>query len=107
MQVLVLGGCGSQGRAALYDLSRNEGVDQVTCADIQSELLDSFEFIDKVNIRAVRIDAADPNALASIMDKNYDVVLDFLPPQCIRTVTEAARLLLHDDNEIITDRPGR
>ena len=31
MQVLVLGGCGSQGRAALYDLSRNESVDQVTC----------------------------------------------------------------------------
>ena len=26
---LVLGGCGSQGRAALYDLSRNESVDFV------------------------------------------------------------------------------
>ena len=59
MQVLVLGGCGSQGRAALYDLSRNESVDQVTCADIQPELLDSFDFIDKANIRAVRIDATD------------------------------------------------
>ncbi len=28
--------------------------------------------------------------MASIMDKNYDVVLDFLPPQCIRAVAEAA-----------------
>jgi lysine 6-dehydrogenase len=59
MQVLVLGGCGSQGRAALYDLSRNESVDQVTCADIQPELLESFDFIDQANIRAVRIDATD------------------------------------------------
>ena len=58
MKVLVLGGCGSQGRAALYDLSRNESVDQVTCADIQPELLDAFDFIDKATIRAVRIDAA-------------------------------------------------
>ena len=90
MQVLVLGGCGSQGRAALYDLSRNENVDQVTCADIQPELLDSFNFIDKTNIKAVQIDATDQNALASIMDKNYDVVLDFLPPQCVRAVAEAA-----------------
>ncbi len=43
MQVLVLGGCGSQGRAALYDLANNENVNQVTCADIQPELLDSFD----------------------------------------------------------------
>ena len=90
MQVLVLGGCGSQGRAALYDLSRNERVDHLTCADIQPELLDSFEFIDTSTIEAVRIDAADPNALASVMDAKFDVVLDFLPPQCVRSVAEAA-----------------
>jgi lysine 6-dehydrogenase len=90
MQVLVLGGCGSQGRAALYDLSRNESVDQVICADIQPERLDSFEFVDKANIRAVRIDAADKNALASAMDAEVDIVLDFLPPQCVRPVVEAA-----------------
>jgi hypothetical protein len=29
MKVLVLGGCGSQGRAALYDLSRNVSVDHL------------------------------------------------------------------------------
>jgi len=59
MKVLVLGGCGIQGRAALYDLSRNPAVDRVICADIQPERLDSFDFIDKANIRAVRIDATD------------------------------------------------
>jgi saccharopine dehydrogenase-like NADP-dependent oxidoreductase len=90
MKVLVLGGCGSQGRAALYDLSRNVSVDHVTCADIQPELVDSFDFIDKAKIQIVRIDASDQNALASKMDEKFDVVLDFLPPQCIRTVAEAA-----------------
>jgi len=90
MKVLVLGGSGAQGRAALYDLSRNVSVDHVTCADIQPELVHSFGFIDKAKIQIVRIDANDPNALASKMDEKFDVVLDFLPPQCIRTVAEAA-----------------
>jgi lysine 6-dehydrogenase len=90
MKVLVLGGCGQQGRAALYDLSRNASVDQVTCADIQPEHVHSFDFIDTTKIQIVRIDANDPDALASKMDEKYDVVLDFLPPQCIRTVAEAA-----------------
>jgi len=90
MKELVLGGCGSQGRAALYDLSRNVSVDHVTCADIQPELADSFDFIDKAKIQIVRIDANDPNALASKMAEKFNVVLDFLPPQCIRTVAKAA-----------------
>ncbi len=90
MRVLLLGGCGIQGRAALYDLSRNVSVDHITCADIQPELVDSFDFIDKAKIQIVRIDANDPNALASKMDEKFDVVLDFLPPQCIRAVAEAA-----------------
>jgi saccharopine dehydrogenase-like NADP-dependent oxidoreductase len=90
MNVLILGGCGIQGRAALYDLSRNVSVDHVTCADIQPELIDSFDFIDKAKIQIDRIDANDRNALASKMAEKFDVVLDFLPPQCIRTVAEAA-----------------
>ena len=90
MKVLVIGGCGIQGRAALYDLSRNASVDHVTCADIQPELIHSFDFIDKAKIQIVHIDANDPNALASTMDENFDVVIDFLPPQYIRTVAEAA-----------------
>ena len=90
MRVLVLGGCGSQGRAALYDLSRNDGVEQITCADSRPEVLDSFDFIDKAKIHSVGIDANDRNALASEMGKNIDVVLDFLPPQSVRTAAEAA-----------------
>ena len=75
MNVLVLGGCGQQGRAALYDLSRNASVDQITCADIQPELVHSFDFIDKAKIETVRIDANDKNALASQMDEKFDVVI--------------------------------
>jgi len=90
MKVLVLGGCGSQGRATLYDLSRNASVVHVTCADIQPEFVHSFDFIDKAKIQTVRIDANDPNALISIMNEEFDVVLDFLPPQCVRPVAEAA-----------------
>ncbi|MGD2271252.1 MAG: saccharopine dehydrogenase C-terminal domain-containing protein [Desulfobacterales bacterium] len=90
MKALVLGGCGIQGRAALYDLSRNPSVDHVTCADIQPELVDSFDFISKAKVQVVRIDANDQNALASKMAEEFDVVLDFLPPHCIRTVAVAA-----------------
>ncbi|NNL76050.1 MAG: saccharopine dehydrogenase [Desulfobacterales bacterium] len=90
MKVLVLGGCGSQGRAALYDLSKNASVTQITCADIQPELIHSFDFLDTTKIQTVQMDAEDQNALVSIMNKKFDVVLDFLPPQCIRTVAEAA-----------------
>ena len=90
MKVLVLGGCGSQGRAALYDLARNVSVDHITCADIQPDRVDSFDFVDKAKIDIVRIDANDSNTLASEMDEKFDVVIDFLPPQFIRTVAEAA-----------------
>jgi len=90
MKVLVLGGCGIQGRAALYDLSRNPSVSQVTCADIQPDLIHSFDFLDTARILPVGLDANDPDALASIMDNDFDVVLDFLPPQCIRAVAETA-----------------
>lgn len=90
MKVLVLGGCGSQGRAALYDLARNVSVDHITCADIQPDRVDSFDFVEKAKIDIVRIDANDSNALASEMDEKVDVVIDFLPPQFIRTVAEAA-----------------
>jgi saccharopine dehydrogenase-like NADP-dependent oxidoreductase len=90
MKVLVLGGCGSQGRTALYDLSRNDSVDQVTCADIRPGLLGSYDFIDKASIRAVHLDATDATALASVMADRFDVAIDFLPPQCIRAVAEAA-----------------
>jgi len=90
MKVLVLGGCGIQGRAALLDLSRNPGVEQVTSADIQPDLIETFDFLNTAKIQSVGLDAGDPSALGSIMDQPFDVVLDFLPPPFVRTVAEAA-----------------
>jgi saccharopine dehydrogenase-like NADP-dependent oxidoreductase len=90
MKALVLGGCGIQGRAALYDLSRNPDVAQITCADLQPDLIDALDFLDTAKIRPVSLDAGDPDALASTMGDRFDVVLDFLPPQFARSVAEAA-----------------
>ena len=90
MKVLVLGGCGIQGRAALYELSRNPMIEQVMSADIQPDLIHSFDFLDTAKIQSIRLNAGDSNALTSIMEDSFDVVLDFLPPQYIRTVAQAA-----------------
>lgn len=90
MNVLVLGGCGIQGRAALYDLSRNPRVDQLTCADIQPGRIHSFAFLDAHNIISTDVDASDPRALSHLMDGCFDIVIDFLPPQFVRVVAEAA-----------------
>jgi len=90
MNVLVLGGCGIQGRAALHELSRNPAVGRITCADIQPDLIHTFDFLDTAKIKSVGLDAGDPNALASIMDPAVDVVIDFLPPSYVRTAAEAA-----------------
>ena len=89
MKVLVLGGCGIQGRAALYDLSRNPNVEQITCADVDPTILYSFGFLNKENIQPIKLDANDVNALASTM-ASVDIVLDFLPPQYVRSVAECA-----------------
>jgi len=90
MRVLVLGGCGIQGRAALHDLSRNAVVEHITCADIRPDLIDSFDSLDRSKIQPLRIDAGDRESVTSIMNGDYDVVLDFLPPLYVRTVAEAA-----------------
>jgi len=90
MNVLVLGGCGIQGRAALYDLSRNNDVGRITCADIQPELFRSFDYIDSTKIQVTRIDANDRDMLASIMGQEHDIVIDFLPPAFTRGVAESA-----------------
>ena len=90
MKVLVLGGCGIQGRTAIYHLSCNPRVEQITCADIHPELILSFDLLDKQKIQPIKLDADGSNSLASIMASEFDIVLDFLPPQYVRSVTETA-----------------
>ena len=45
MNVLVLGGCGIQGKGALYDLSHNPSMDRIICADLDPESIHSMNYI--------------------------------------------------------------
>ncbi|MEW6260297.1 MAG: saccharopine dehydrogenase C-terminal domain-containing protein [Thermodesulfobacteriota bacterium] len=90
MNVLVLGGCGIQGRAALLDLSKESAIDRIVCADVFPETIEGFSFLDRSKIETVRIDASDPVALESLMKQNIDVVIDMLPAEFGRTVALAA-----------------
>jgi saccharopine dehydrogenase-like NADP-dependent oxidoreductase len=91
MKVLVLGGCGIQGKAILYDLSRNHEVTEVVCADAFPENLSPFEkFLDMAKIELVRLDARDKGAMFSLMKQEIDVVIDVLPVEFVRTVAESA-----------------
>ena len=45
MKILVLGGCGIQGKAILYDLSRNPNVSEVICADVFQKVFRRSESI--------------------------------------------------------------
>ena len=90
MNVLVLGGCGIQGRAALLDLSNQAAIDRIVCADVFPETIERFSFLDRSKIETVRIDASDPAALEALMKQGIDVVIDMLPAEFGRTVALAA-----------------
>ncbi|HEX9911079.1 MAG TPA: hypothetical protein VGA86_09345, partial [Desulfatiglandales bacterium] len=59
MIVAVLGGMGLQGKAALLDLTRSEGVEKVVCADAnQKDLGKLATFIDMGKVERVEMDAS-------------------------------------------------
>ena len=59
MKVLVLGGCGIQGKTAVYDLSRNPGVQEVICADANLEGIEAIAgALDMSKVRTARLDAS-------------------------------------------------
>lgn len=79
MKILVLGGCGIQGRAAVFDLVRSEGVKEVICADARMEGLHALSsFSDRANFRTVKMDASNLDNLISLF-KQVDVAIDLLP----------------------------
>ena len=70
MRILVLGGCGIQGRTAISDLARSEDVKEVICADANLaglELIKDFPGISKVQPEI--LDAADPQNLTSLFSR--------------------------------------
>ncbi len=90
MRVLVLGGCGIQGKAAVVDLDRNPTVERVICADANLEgLRDISDFIDKDKVRTTFLDADDSEGLERLF-RQADVAVDLLPRQFMENVCRAA-----------------
>lgn len=90
MKILVLGGCGIQGRAAVYDLAGSAAVDEVICADAN---LDGFvelaPFTNMAKVRPVAVDANDQESLSKLFEQ-ADVAVDLLPRQFMENVCRAA-----------------
>jgi saccharopine dehydrogenase-like NADP-dependent oxidoreductase len=90
MNVLVLGGCGIQGKGALFDLSKNPLVNRIICADLDPEHIYSVNYILHDRIIPARLNAQDKSAMVSLMKQDVDVVIDLLPSRFVRSVAEAA-----------------
>lgn len=90
MKILVLGGCGAQGRAAVYDLARSENVRQVICADASLDALRHIRaFADMSKITPVQIDATESGSLRQWFQR-VDVVIDLLPRRFMRPACQMA-----------------
>lgn len=90
MKILVLG-CGMQGKAVLFDLSKSAQVEEVICADMNPGNLGPIrDFLDMNKIKMVKLDVSEKEGLISLMRKGIDVAIDVLPPQSMQNVFEAA-----------------
>ncbi|MHA2092631.1 MAG: saccharopine dehydrogenase family protein [Candidatus Kariarchaeaceae archaeon] len=78
---ILLLGVGMQGKAALYDLCQQDGVEGVIAADIN--IADLNTFIDDMNLGAKvtsqYLDVNDERALFQVLKQDIDVVIDLLP----------------------------
>ncbi len=90
MKVAVLGGCGIQGRTAVYDLSIQEEIEEVICADINFDDLHKIEnCADMTKITQIKLDVGNTDALENVF-KKVDVVVDLLPRFFLDNVHKAA-----------------
>jgi saccharopine dehydrogenase-like NADP-dependent oxidoreductase len=90
MKILVLGGCGIQGRTALYDLASDTHVSEIICADIRFDELSKIrDFTDMGKITTAEIDAQNRSDLLDLYQK-VDVVIDLLPKDFKTHVIDAA-----------------
>ncbi|MBU1344963.1 MAG: saccharopine dehydrogenase NADP-binding domain-containing protein [Proteobacteria bacterium] len=90
MKILVLGGCGIQGRTVLHDLASDKAVAEILCADIRFDDLSKIkDFTDMSKIQTIVMDAQDKEALIHHYQK-VDVVIDLLPRDFKQFVNQAA-----------------
>ncbi len=91
MKVVVFGGMGIQGRAALADLASSPSVEAIICADLDLTGFDSKTgFFDAAKVTSVKLDASSGNELVAILRQGVDVAIDLLPRQFTETVCQAA-----------------
>ena len=90
MNVLVLGGCGTQGKAAVYDLAGSDAVETVVCADVNLDGVKTLSaFTDMAKVRPEVVDAQNPQDLDRLFGM-VDVAIDLLPRRFLETVCQAA-----------------
>ncbi|MCG8632427.1 MAG: saccharopine dehydrogenase NADP-binding domain-containing protein [Desulfobacterales bacterium] len=90
MKILVLGGCGIQGRTTLYDLASDPHITHIICADIRFDDLEKIKpYTDMGKISTVTADAGDKASLVALY-KKVDIVIDLLPKEFKTFVYEAA-----------------
>jgi saccharopine dehydrogenase-like NADP-dependent oxidoreductase len=87
---MVLGGCGIQGRTAVYDLAGSANVEEIICADARLADFDRIKnFSGMSKVQPVVLDAADPENLVKLFNR-ADAVVDLLPRQFTPQVCQAA-----------------
>jgi len=90
MKILVLGGCGVQGRTAIYDLARDPEVHHIICADIRfKELVKIEPNTDMSKISTIKLDIENKKQLNDLYS-TVDVVIDLLPKGFMPLVNQAA-----------------
>jgi saccharopine dehydrogenase-like NADP-dependent oxidoreductase len=91
MKVVVLGGLGMQGKAALFDLSNIDPVTQIICADVRLDAWQEVkDFVDTDRVRPVRVEASSRKELAALLEQDVDVAIDLLPLSLMPIAFEAA-----------------
>ncbi len=91
MKVVLLGGLGLQGTAALLDLCRCEAVQRIVCADRTTAIPEKLEpYLDRRKIEMVSLDARDKGAIRELLKGGADVAIDLLPLPLMPNAFEAA-----------------
>ncbi|RLB17796.1 MAG: saccharopine dehydrogenase [Deltaproteobacteria bacterium] len=91
MKIVLLGGLGLQGKAALLDLSRSNAVNKIICADTVTEIPEHLRpYLDLDKITFIQIDASSKNSILRIFQENVDAAIDLLPAPLMGNAFEAA-----------------
>jgi saccharopine dehydrogenase-like NADP-dependent oxidoreductase len=90
MRILVLGGCGIQGRTAIIDLARCDNVKEIICADANLDALDPIkDFPGMSKVQPEILDAANFDNLVNLFG-HADAAVDLLPRHYTPQVCRAA-----------------